>query len=312
MDRNQMIEDIEALETELRATPFAGQPVAKLWVDALASAFVIDLDAVPTDEDWATFGSFAKGLGRYAVLTTWNDISFDEERPWKERGPTFVQQAIADSLEVDVAHFQAMGGQRASYSATQQCDWPSWLDMPTDHDSHPLQQVLRRFGESPSVQQLRDLHAQGRHCSDAAFERWMLDWELQRFGPAALAPGPVHHLERHELSHWGPSVALLLPTTESWKAFLHLGWYGAYSQPAEQAAVMRHWQSTYGAELTGAFGVTIHMRTQRRPQIIDEAFALAVEHDNFASSTLGLSSVSLRDHARALLTADHWKHYEKP
>lgn len=314
-----MIESIDALSPRLRATVLAGRPVRKLWpFCSPAHAFAIDLDTPPTQAEWEALTPTVRRLGRYPILTSRDHLGalfYDaQQQPPIHPDDDLMLQRAADSLTISAARNLAAGGPSPGYSPTQTSDLFDWLDAPVEQgdSGHPVAQTLKRFGEAPTIQEIRDLRTTGRLRTDADLERWLWDWELERFGAQALVPPDLRYLDGWELSHDSACTALLLPIRKPWQALLYMGWYGAWEFAVEQPAVLRRWERRHGAELTRAFGTTLHMRVRRRPQTIDEAFALAVEHYVFASDTLNGPQISLREHARALLAVDHWYFHSRP
>lgn len=279
-------------------------------------AFVFAPGSPPDDDAWHSLRLLVQDLGLYPVLTR-----EDHAEPYLQALPPepdddhfgdWLNKACSDSLLVDGAHYLSTGGASSAFSPTRTSDMFGWLDISTDHWAHPLGQMRRRFGDAPSIQQLRDLHNAGTLRTNADLERWLFDWEIKRFGDAALAPESLAYLDHWEFDGTSPCVVVLLPMLESWRVLLSLGWYGLEGGAAEKAAALRVWGERYGAELTRSFVTTLHLRVARRPASIDEAFALAIEHRHFASDTLGLPGISLRDHARALLSLDRWYFHSRP
>ena len=72
------------------------------------------------------------------------------------------------------------------------------------------------------------------------------------------------------------------------------------------------WEQRYGAELVANWGTMLQLVVSRPPGTIEDAFALACEHQVFSVSTLGLPGVSIRNHARSLLHRHDWFFHERP
>jgi hypothetical protein len=313
-----LIQSIEGLANLLRSTRLEGRTMGEFWqFNAADPVFTIELEVGSEDDELALLRSLMEQTGRYPLVSSKDhvDLNFCECAPAESALSewNWIEATAANSLQVDVDAFLSTGGKLSQFSETRRSNLLGWLDVDLDHPSHPLTEIQRRFGEAPSVQQMCRLRDSGGLQTDAELERWLLNWEVERFGNEALRPISVAYLDGHEFSDPNPRVAVLLPTLQSWKALLHMGWYGLEGdEAAEMAASLRVWNEKYGAELVAAFGTTLYLRVTRRPTSIDEAFALAIGHRHFASDTLCLPGVSTRDHARALLTQDRWFFHSRP
>jgi hypothetical protein len=307
---------VERLASLFRGTRHEGVSIQQFWMSGFPDgAFMFVPGRAPDNDEWHSLRLLTRDLGLYPILTRQDNaepyLNALPPEPHEDLGDWF-KEACSDSLLVDGANYLSTGGSSNAFSPTRANDMFGWLDDSTDHWAHPLGQMRRRFGDAPSIQQLRDLHNAGTLSTNADLERWLLDWEVKRFGDAALVPESVAYLDGWELDGTSPCVVVLLPTLDSWRVLLSLGWWGLEAGAAEKAAAVRVWGERYGAELTRSFVTTLHLRVARRPASIDEAFALAIEHRHFASDTLALPGISLRDHARALLTLDRWYFHARP
>lgn len=312
-----MTDTVEQLAALFRDTPWDGIPVRETGFSGFRErAFFLQLASPCDDDEWHLFSQLTRPLGLYLVLSRADHVEpgFQAYPPeWEDSSVAALDEACAKACGVDGMHFLSTGGAlRGPFSPTHTRHLAGWLDMPIDHWAHPLAQMRRRFGDAPAIEQLRALHADGALKTDVDFERWLLDWELQRFGEAALAPESLTYMDAWEMNGESPCVALLLPTLDSRRVLLGLGWWGLESDAAEKAAALRVWEERFGAQLTRSFVTSLHLRVARRPADIDEAFALAIEHWHFASCTFVLPGISLRDHARALLAVDRWYFHDRP
>jgi hypothetical protein len=59
---------------------------------------------------------------------------------------------------------------------------------------------------------------------------------------------------------------------------LHCGGWNEYPTPAEHAAILRTWESRYGAELVVLTGATAEFAVARPPRTKAEALVLAWEY----------------------------------
>jgi len=174
-----------------------------------------------------------------------------------------------------------------------------------------IAEVKARFGKGPSTTALRSAFKRDELQCQRDLQRWLLNWESAQFGESALQPASRAYVDGSFLCT-RPGVVVLLPVRHSWEAFAHLLWWGSQWDLPAKIAALRRWHERYGAELCCAGGTTLYLRVQRRPANLDEAFELAVEHWYFASDTLVLPGVSLREHARVLLCQDHWYFHQRP
>jgi len=174
-----------------------------------------------------------------------------------------------------------------------------------------IHRVRERFGEGPDPSVLQRAYEQGQFRNDCELERWLLRWELERFGAIAREPRWRSQADDSYLCGRQGGQIVLLPVETSWEAFALLLWYASERELPQKIAAMRRWQERYGAELC-SMGITLlYMQVKRKPVDLDEAFELAIEHDCFAGCTVS-SDVSLREHARVLLSQDHWFLHERP
>ncbi len=312
-----MIQSAESLATLLRGTPLEGRPVREMWsCSGVDPILVIEIEGSHDIDDLALLSSLIERTGRYPVISNkeYLELMFLDTPPSKSdmANGDWVEKTSAKALLVDAAQYLATGGYLSEFSPTRTNHIFGWLDMPLDHWAHPISEIFKRFGAAPSIQQIRDLQNSGKVRTDAELERWLFEWELTHFGDAALLAPSVEYLDGVELTDGYPRVVVLLPTLHSWKSLLYMGWYGLGDAEAEQAAALRVWGERYGVELIGSFSTTLHLTVKRRPQSVDEAFALALEHRHFASDTLLLPGISTRDHARALLSLDRWYFHSRP
>ncbi|WP_428268063.1 DUF4253 domain-containing protein [Haliangium sp.] len=69
---------------------------------------------------------------------------------------------------------------------------------------------------------------------------------------------------------------------------------------------------SFGAEIVAHYGTMLQLIVSRRPDDIDDAWALAYAQQLVAECTTVLPGISLRDHARALMHADRWFLHQRP
>ncbi|MEU4155338.1 DUF4253 domain-containing protein [Actinoplanes sp. NPDC026670] len=102
----------------------------------------------------------------------------------------------------------------------------------------------------------------------------------------------------------------LVPAAEPWlvPVTLHYGGWNKYPDPAEHAAIMRHWLDRYGAEPVVWTGTTLDYAVARPPSTRPEAIALAWEYRQYNDGEYDLyRAETLTDLAAGLLNAPVWR-----
>ena len=145
-----------------------------------------------------------------------------------------------------------------------------------------------------------------------SLEAWLMAWEEAK-RPTTI-PDPGHHLAWFESFNDDRVALLALPTPTGDDVPLYLNFYEAQStdRRAALAAVFRGWRQRFGAEVVASWGTMLQFVVRYPPQRLEDAFALAVEQDRVAPSTLPLPGVPIRDHARALLGRRSWFLHSRP
>ncbi len=308
MTKQRMITSENELEEMLRGTLLDNRVVRKQWTGYGESALSLQLKRGCEYEELLTLWSLKEQIGRHAFFLneSWAshfscveppEGSYDEECGFKEMR--------RESLGVDADAYLSSGGEFNECSPTRTTELFNWLDQPLDDEVHPLTKTRSRFGESPSVQEMRDLWKNGTLRSDADMEHWLLNWELERFGRFALENQIPEISYTYPMSV--PCTVFLPPTVQSTEAVLYTAWAGFNDQGSIKLAAVRLWEKRYGVQLVSSFLTNLHFKVKRRPSSPDEAFKLAIAHYHFASLSINMPAVSLRDYARMLLAADHWE-----
>jgi hypothetical protein len=184
--------------------------------------------------------------------------------------------------------------------------------------SRALSATRQRWGEGPSERELQRAAAAAAD-PDLAIDKFLFDWErargnvqtkarddianvlgrMRQFPPDGLAPGQR-------------VILALLPTTRPSQVYAYLE--GLFDVPVERVIVAaRRWHERFGAEPVQIHpGYATHLRVQRRPADLNEAWTLAREHYVIAWDTFALSGISVRDYAYALLESSDWYFKSKP
>jgi Domain of unknown function (DUF4253) len=269
---------------------------------------VVDPGEVKALDAWRELRGLVDITGRYPLLLEMFDVelSFLEQQPtdaWTLSQDGY-GETFASAMTLDLEHLEP-------YRSNYQIDY---LNCPLDHPGHPLGETLRRFGANPTTDEVRSLYDKGQLRSDEDFQRWLLRWELQHFGEAAIAPRSLAHLQWDPVYESDVCVIAMPPTPFMWEASAFIPLFGDNNLPSGldfNTASLRAWALKYKAEMVIAHGTTRYLTVGSRPSTLEEAFSLAVHHMRFASDTLVLPGVSLREHARALYASDRWFFHSK-
>jgi hypothetical protein len=170
------------------------------------------------------------------------------------------------------------------------------------------EETERRVGCAPAR---ADIDAAVPIHNERALEYFLLRFEEDRRPMTGPEPGGhltwfTHGMDRCRLQ--------LVPVTRGAHTLAYISWFGASWPPYHEGAirVLEDWEQRYGAELVANWGTMLQLVVSRPPGTIEDAFALACEHQVFSVSTLGLPGVSIRNHARSLLHRRDWFFHERP
>jgi hypothetical protein len=104
-----------------------------------------------------------------------------------------------------------------------------------------------------------------------------------------------------------------MPSERHWEAPSYINWFASTSHSSQLVvALLREWNTKYGAELVAHHGTMLEFTASRLPSSPEEAFHLAWQQETIAPCTTILPGVSLRDHARAMLHTNRWFLHERP
>jgi hypothetical protein len=100
----------------------------------------------------------------------------------------------------------------------------------------------------------------------------------------------------------------LLPTTRGWEApaWVGFGDWNACPSPAEHVALMRHWETKYGAEVVCIDRDVLEMHVSRPPNTREEAMALAREQFLYCDDIVYQGTETLEALAATLLGGTTW------
>ncbi|MBL0729602.1 DUF4253 domain-containing protein [Piscinibacter sp. HJYY11] len=306
-----MTSSLADTQQALAATSLESSTIAEGWISgALDSVLIVELNSDDVLSSWSVLRGLAEQLLRFPLVSQLEDIDglFRDEpaHPDDLAYVTYPTKVLKDYLTIDgFAALQDGEVMRGEFSPLRSAELFNGL-------ARVLGETQRTFGSAPDVEDVSALIAKGVLRSNADLELWLLNWEVEHFGDAAL---DVSHLGDSDLIDFDDEsqyVAVLPPTPTAWEALLFMGWYGTQHDPATKIAALKSWNERFGAELVCGFASVLNLKVTRPPTSIQEAFALAIEHDHFASDKRTLSGLSLRDYARTLLASDRWQLMAKP
>jgi Domain of unknown function (DUF4253) len=300
-------QSVASIQDSLKGTLLDGAVVRQQWhYCSPHSSFVVALPSAHVIECTELLQSLCPTTGRYPLVSDqeWISLLYMNSPPHEvvTADEDWYAQVTAQANSIDVGSDPLT---RGIFSPLLSDDLFGWLVRPVT-DWPFLKETLSRFGSCPSADEIHALRSSGGWRTDADLERWLLQWELERFGQAAIAPPHTEYFEWGGFLEAAHFVAVLPPTPISWEAFAYMGWNGAEENAAEKIAVLKNWNERYGAKLVCSFSDKLLVQVERRPASIEEAFDLAIEQFDFAWETTVRYGVSVRAHARALLATNRW------
>lgn len=311
-----MASTAQQLEQALQGTALEGANISEKWPSSSAdSMLIVELPSEAVMDGWEVLRGLVNETGRFPLVAKTMDIDgvYLDEPPHESdlAGGDYAKEVIQESQGIDgAAELRTGETLRGSFSPLRSSDLFNWLDKPVDQPGHIFGGTMRRFGSVPDVAEILSLRANGTLATDADLERWLLHWEVKKFGDAAVSPEWSGVVEWSEFND--DYVAVLPSTPRSWEGLPYMGWYGSEHNAATKTAALRSWHERYGAELVCSFITDLQLRVSKRPATLDEAFDLAIEHHHFAPDRRILSGVSQREYARSLYSSDQWLLVARP
>ena len=281
-------------------------------LDTGEKVLAIEIAGNEVEQAWRIARSLVSETGRWPLATAfWHGggATFEERMrnedlfsrfPFEQApNPTDVSPRGLRSL-ADRADGQALlAAKEARRNAA--VDLRRWAEM-------ELRDTEARFGAAPTGGEVDSARVDGAPIRSAfQLDRWLLQWERAR----GFAPNP--QTSRQPWFDPGPCAILFLPCGSGWDALAYINWYGTSSRGAEHyVALGRSWERRFGAELVAHYGTMLQCLVSRAPANVEDAWALAREHDLVAPCTLALPGIRLRDYARALVGWERWFLHERP
>lgn len=293
----------EELTRALRGTSIEGSKLQQCWyAPGLPPAYGLEVSNDRILDAWAQMHALMPVTGHYPVIAPRCDFEIlRTEEP----------DAVADAWLAASRHRSFEEGSEQVPPREDETGLFDWLLSSQERPGHPLGKTLRQFGAAPTNAEVLKLRERGVLQTDADLERWLLDWELERFGEQALVCMRPEYVNWFHPEPYEDYVLHLAPTAAMWEAAV----YSDVRMLGERrglATRCRDWHDRYGAELVASSSTMMQMTVTRGPADIDEAFDLALEQFHFSRDILILPDVSLREHARALLALDCWFFHWKP
>lgn len=311
-----MIRDVDQLEKLLANESLTDLNILPLDIPKnVEKAFAVEVDANAL-QVWKTLRRLLPQTGMWPVLYAfWGN----PQNSWEEyvtADDIFIRQPFEwESQEDKDTSPEAIIARAEITSFEGLLEYHSNMYSENIHEdfAFALEKTKQRFGLSPPATEVDTLIKSQKINNYVELEKWLLNWELQRIPQKiSLQPSDTHYMDWYVPLN-EPQALILLPTVNCWETLAFIHWYGAETCGSETAiAMLRWWHEKYGAELVAHYGTMLHFSVNRRPATIDEAFRLAREQEALAPCTTALPGISLRDHARTLLTADKWFLHERP
>jgi hypothetical protein len=273
------------------------------------NAFACAIDSRQALSIWRFFHTYLAQMAYYPVITLdWGGTQdfFSRYDYQNEYATSLISDTAPDSL-------------RAAASSIDRVTYLRHVERKEAHHvadalERACQQTLSQFGACPSRATMTALIERGEIQSIVDLERYLFTWERQTFGDdRALRVTDTAYVDWFITDHL-PTYLLILPTRAGWDTLAHLHWYGAYGCGGTPTVIhfLRHWFHTYRAELVCNYDTMLQFVVEEPPRTPEAAFQLAWEQIALAPCTTLLPGVSLRDHARTLLTNPRWHLHERP
>ena len=322
-----MIQTLEELSDILKSTVLKSSNIASLEISESSQlAFAIDVPRSTMLDCWHLLHFVIDVTQMYPILTdfifsgtgtgrNWHDDLVEEDFfnrfDYKEEQQAGYFNSVLPESIIDAA--KSINGIEAIETRIEQSERiadETWRE--SDWYLYDLEITQRNFGISPNPEAAATALNSGKIITEVDFERWLFNWELNNVPKEQLLAAPdLTYLEWYDMTSADTIPLLLLPTPNSWDTLACTHFYGAINS-AEAIAILKYWYDRYGAELVAHYGTMLQFYVEQKPQTLNEAFELACQHNEFAPSTLILSGVSIREHARALLHTERWFLHEKP
>jgi hypothetical protein len=284
------------------------EALEELAIDSASMpAFALAINPIQEVEVWYIFRSLVQQTQYYPLLVEdWgNDRDFFS-RYWyeQEQAAGLIPDVTPNAILAAVPHADIDAYLHDQESARRE-DLAEAID-------RERERTQGRFGACPTNEDILSLVERQVIRSPLDLERWLFHWERQTFGAPALVPPDTSYLDWF-VTKTARSILLLLPVVDGWNTLAYLHWYGALGGGTPVVIqFLKKWHRDYQAELVCHYGTMLQFVVGRVPATPDAAFELAWEQVALAECTTLLPGISIRDHARALLTRNRWFVHERP
>lgn len=328
-----MIQSLDALSKILEKTELASRQLAEMPIlDTGERAFVVEVDVASSFKSWEILSSLKSRTGRCPIIidklekgNKWIDSVVNDTHRFSrnEFEDIFFKNGSYRKIKKDIAPRSIINRSEAlsintvlkTYSKAEK--EAEWRQADLEEIEWQVHQTQRDFGVAPSVSAVIDaLDAKSKTITQTELEEFLFRWEQKHADSSQFLarPGPIlKYLNWYELPPDEGMGIMLLPTLSSWHTLAYINFWGAQGsiETEKKMAILKSWNKRFGTELVAHYGTILNLLSQRIPSI-EQTFQLAWEQDCVASCTIGLSDISLRELARALLHTRRWFLHDRP
>ena len=294
-----MLNSIEEIYRLLEGSIVEACEVEELQIDASREvAFSIQLDHVEQLRAWDYMRELTSVTNRYPLIVDdWHDcfsrFYFEEEKRFGYISDISPESIVHESFAANIKEF--LGNQKKPIEE-EDLTWE-------------IESLERDEKNSPNWSYVSQLISNGNISTKYDLEKWLFDWETQNC--------TIDYTEINKSSfdkrwtEYEDSRLLLLPISHGWESLAYIHWWGAGSIGTPLLmSILKKWFMEFGAELVSVDGVLLQFIVWTPPSRLEAAFELAWEQNTVTSWTT--EWLSLRDHARSLLSLDRWVLFDRP
>jgi Domain of unknown function (DUF4253) len=318
------ITTIQELISLLQDTLLAEAKIITLDIpESINQAFVIQISPDNGIESWNLMRSLLNQTKCYPVIVSSQEYPHTSE-DWEQSmlssnffSRCFFEEEVngRDDKAVDIQNIIARSHLFDIEQFMEEDDDYFWDQFEDEERAEMLMvqidDIRERYGSAPTLDQLKEIVTGDGENKSLNLEKWVFEWEISHFEDekVAIFKGKIH--EREWFSTYQKHFALmLLPTGNGWETLAYLHWYGSLFLTSSGAiAFLKKWYENHQAELVCHYGTVIDLKVPQKPQTIQQAFNLAIEHSIFSNYTI---SGGIRDYARELMHHHHWSFHERP
>lgn len=328
-----MIKSLDELSKILEKTELACRQLAELKIlNTDERAFVVEVNLANSFQSWEILLDLKSHTGRHPIIiaslgkgSKWiNSIVNDTyifsrngfEDIWDDNG-TYrkIKRDIAPRSIINRSEALEIDTVLTTYSKAE--EETEWRQVDLEKIEWQVNQTKRYFGVAPSVSAvINALDPNNKTITQTELEAFLFKWEQQHANSSQFLARPdptLKYLSWYEPSPDEGMGIMLLPTLSSWHALAYMSFWGAEGsiETEKTMTILKSWNQRFGTELVAHYGTILNLLSQRIPSI-EQTFQLAWEQDCVASCTIGLSDISLRELARALLHTKRWFLHARP